>query len=150
MGSRRCLTHLRYNNPMRVILRTLWTFPTTAVGLAVGGVCIPLGARCQWVGGVLEFHGGGVAWLLEHATLLDGGALAITFGDVVLGRTPAALDLTRTHERVHVRQCHRWGPFFIPAYLLASGIAWVKTREAYRNNAFEREAYAVSDARHDK
>ena len=126
-------------------LRTLWTFPTTAVGLLVGIACTPLGARWQRVTGVLECHGGGVSWLLEHATLLKGGALAITFGDVVLGRCRAALDLTRPHERVHVRQAHRWGPFFIPAYLLASLIAWLQRRDAYRDNIFEREAYAVSD-----
>jgi len=130
-----------------VLLRTLWTFPTTAVGLLIGGLCVPLGARWHLVDGVLECHGGGVAWLLEHATLLQGGALAITFGDVVLGRTPSALELTRRHERVHVRQAHRWGPFFIPAYLLASLIAWLQRRGAYRGNAFEREAYAVSNGR---
>src|SRR5689334_3754907 len=74
---------LAYTSHMTAVIRTLWTFPTTAVGLFVGGVCMPLGARWQWVDGVLECHGGGVAWLLEHATLLEGGALAITFGDVV-------------------------------------------------------------------
>jgi hypothetical protein len=128
-----------------VLIRTLWTLPTTMVGLAVGGLCSPLGTRWQLVDGVLECYGGGVEWLLEHATLLEGGAMAITFGDVVLGRTRAALDMTRRHERVHVRQAHRWGPLFIPAYLLASLVAWVQRRGAYRGNVFEREAYAVSD-----
>ena len=123
------------------ILRTIWTLPTTGVGLSVGVFCFPLGTRVQLHTGVLEFHGGGVAWLLEHATLLQGGALAITFGDVVLGRTKAALDMTRQHERVHVRQAHRWGPFFIPAYLLASAVAWRRGKDAYRGNVFEMEAY---------
>ena len=132
---------------MRVIVRTIWTLPTTSVGLLIGGICTPLGARWQVHSGVLECHGGAVAWLLEHATLLEGGAMAITFGDVVLGRSEAALDLTRAHERVHVRQAHRWGLFFIPAYLLASAVAWLKTRDAYRQNRFEREAFAVSDVR---
>ena len=126
---------------MLIVLRTLWTLPTTAVGLVVGGVGLALGARCQWVTGVLEFHGGGVAWLLEHATLLKGGASAMTLGDVVLGRDVEALARTRAHERVHVRQCHRWGPFFIPAYLVASAVAWVRTGDGYRGNVFEREAY---------
>ena len=135
---------------MRVILRTLWTLPTTSVGLFVGGICLPFGARWQYVDGVLECHGGAVAWLLENATLLEGGALAITFGDVVLGRDKASLDLTREHERVHVRQCHRWGPFFIPAYLAASAIAWMKKRDGYRGNVFEVEAYAISDARRNR
>jgi len=130
-----------------VILRTLWTFPTTALGLLIGGLCVPLGTRWQFVDGVLECHGGGVAWLLEHATLLPGGATAMTLGDVVLGRSTAALALTRTHERVHVRQAHRWGPLFIPAYLLASLVALLQRRGAYRGNAFEREAYAASEPR---
>ena len=130
-----------------IILRTLWTLPTTALGLLVGGVCWPLGARWRVVEGVLECHGGGVTWLLEHATVLEGGALAITFGDVVLGRSPAALDLCREHEHVHVRQAHRWGPLFVPAYLLASAVMWLRGRRGYRDNPFEAEAYAVSDAR---
>jgi len=66
---------------------------------------------------------------------------------VVIGRSVAALDLTRAHERVHVRQCHRWGPLFIPAYLLASAIACLRKQDPYRANPFEREAYAISEAR---
>ena len=125
--------------------RTLWTLPTTAVGLVVGGVCTPLGARWRMVDGVLECYGGAVAWLLKHAVPLKGGAMAITLGDVVLGRTREALDATRRHERVHVRQAHRWGPLYIPAYLLASVIAWLRRSGAYRGNVFEREAFAVGD-----
>ncbi len=104
----------------------------------------------QRVTGVWEFYGGGVAWLLEHAVPIDGGARALTLGEVVLGRSVAALDLTREHERVHVAQCRRWGPFFIPAYFAASAIAWLTSRDAYRGNAFEREAFAVSDTRSPK
>jgi hypothetical protein len=128
-------------------LRTCWTFPTTMPGLLVGILCTPAGARWQWHSGVLECYGGGVAWLLEHGTLLEGGALALTLGDVVLGRSKAALEMTRAHERVHVRQAHVWGPFFIPAYLLASVGAWWRREDAYRGNRFEREAFAVSDGR---
>jgi hypothetical protein len=43
--------------------------------------------------------------------------VAITLGHVVLATTESALKKTRSHERVHVRQYERWGPFFIPAYL---------------------------------
>jgi hypothetical protein len=132
---------------IRVVARSLWTFPTTLVGLGLGAACMPFGTRFQFHSGVIEFHSGGIAWLLEHATLLEGGALAITFGDVVLARTPHALEITRDHERVHVRQCHRWGPFFIPAYLTASLIAYLRKQDAYRDNPFEKEAYAMSDAR---
>jgi len=127
-------------------LRTLWTLPTTSVGLCVGILCTPLGARWQLIDGVLECHSGPVAWLLKNATVLEGGAQAITFGEVVLARNVTALDLTRTHERVHVRQARQWGPFFIPAYLAASAIAWSRGKDPYRQNCFEREAFATNNS----
>ena len=65
----------------------------------------------------------------------------MTLGHVVLGVDGPALDFTRPHERVHVRQCERWGPLFIPAYLLASAYQRARGRHAYRDNPFEREAY---------
>ncbi len=124
-----------------VIFRTMWTLPTTMVGLGMGLACTPFGARWQVRRGVVEFYGGAVGWLLEKATLLEGGALAITFGDCILGRSAAALDVARDHEHVHVRQARRWGLFFIPAYLAASGWMYFRGRDAYRDNPFEREAY---------
>ena len=48
----------------------------------------------------------------------------MTLGHVVIARNAELLDKTRDHERVHVRQCERWGPLFIPVYLLLSFIAW--------------------------
>ena len=69
----------------------------------------------------------------------------MTVGHVVLGQTDAALDLSRTHETVHVRQYERWGPLFLPAYALASVYAWAKGRNPYRDNIFEVEAYACDD-----
>src|SRR5687768_14279769 len=90
----------------------LWALPTTAVGLLafVLGAIAGRNTRYQIVDGVLEVHGGFVAWLLTHATLLEHGASAMTLVHVVLGRDELALDLTRDHERVHVRQVERWGP----------------------------------------
>jgi hypothetical protein len=136
--------------PRQLARRTLvyaWTFPTTTVGL----IAMTLGAlsservgerpRQRVVDGVLEVHGGLVTWLLTHCTLLDGGASAMTLGHVVLGRDEMLLDLTRDHERVHVRQCERWGPLFLPAYLLASLFIFLRGGRAYRDNPFEREAY---------
>ena len=49
---------------------------------------------------------------------------------------------TRAHERVHVRQCERWGPLFVPAYLGVSLWLMARGRDAYRDNPFEVEAYA--------
>jgi hypothetical protein len=128
----------------------LWTFPTTAVGLlaftlaAITAPHLPRVGRARYsvVEGVLEVHGGLVTWLLTHCTLLEGGASAMTLGHVVLGRDELLLDLTREHERVHVRQCERWGPLFIPAYLFASAAIFLRGRGSpYRDNPFEREAY---------
>lgn len=93
------------------------------------------------VDGVLELHGGAVSFFLRRCTLLRGGASAMTLGHVVLGRDEQLLALTRDHERIHVRQCERWGPFFIPAYLLASLFALMRGRRPYEDNPFEREAY---------
>ena len=68
----------------------------------------------------------------------------MTLGHVVLGRSAAALDVCREHEMVHVRQYERWGPVFIPAYLLCSLVLLMRGRDAYRENPFEREAYGQS------
>ena len=46
------------------------------------------------------------------------------------------------HERIHVRQCERWGPLFLPAYLLASAFIALRGGNPYLDNPFEREAYA--------
>ena len=69
----------------------------------------------------------------------------MTLGHVVLGTTPTALALTRAHERVHVSQCERWGPLFLPAYAMASLWALLRNADPYRDNRFEREAFAVAN-----
>ena len=83
--------------------------------------------------------------VLMHGLLqrvpMEHGAMAMTLGHTILGRTEAALDITREHELVHVRQYERWGPFFIPAYLLFSLVQWLRGKSAYRDNPFEVEAY---------
>ena len=124
----------------------LWAGPTTAAGLAFVLPTVLTGGSARRVEGVLELHGGLCTWFLRRPVgwVLPGGAAAMTLGHVVLGRDPATLDQTRAHERVHVRQCERWGPLFLPAYGLASLIAWGRGRDAYRDNPFEREAYAVA------
>lgn len=65
----------------------------------------------------------------------------MTLGHIVIGRDQQCLDSTRSHERVHVRQCERWGPMFIPAYLFFSLRLLIRGGDAYRDNPFEREAY---------
>jgi hypothetical protein len=129
---------------MITYLKYAWAAPTTAVGLLFL-LLAPIGGRIgtQVVDGVLELHGGLVTFFLQHGTLLEHGANAMTLGHVVLGRDLYALEWTRDHERVHVRQCERWGPLFLPAYVLASVFLWLRGREFYRENPFEREAYGA-------
>ena len=134
---RKLLTVLR-------LLRYLWAFPTTLVGLLFVPLALVSGGRGKVVNGVLELHGGLVSFFLRRCTLLRGGASAMTLGHVVLGRDEELLELTRPHERVHVRQCERWGPFFLPAYGIASVVALLRGGNVYRDNAFEREAYGES------
>jgi hypothetical protein len=129
--------------PMVRFLAYLWSLPTTLLGLLFLLPALVSGGGVQVVDGVIEIHGGFVRWFLTRCTLLAGSTTAMTLGHVVLGRDVEALEWTRSHERVHVRQCERWGPLFIPAYLLASLYLKLFRRDldAYRDNPFEREAY---------
>ena len=61
----------------------------------------------------------------------------MTLGHVILEVDGKALDDCREHELVHVRQCERWGPFFLPAYALASLWAMIRGGHYYRDNGFE-------------
>jgi hypothetical protein len=68
------------------------------------------------------------------------GAWAMTLGHVVLGRDGRCLDFCREHELAHVRQVERWGPFFLPAYVIASLIEQTRGNHYYFDNWFERDA----------
>lgn len=130
-----------------MIVRYLWAAPASALGLALDAIGIAAGGRMSIHTGVLEVEGRLLTWGLEHLTVLDGGADAITFGHVVLARNEASLGATRCHERVHVRQYERWGPLFIPLYLGAAAWAFVSGRDPYWDNPFEREAMDTDDGR---
>jgi hypothetical protein len=125
---------------MRRVFAYLWAAPWTLFGIGWGVLGLFTGGRVQVVEGVVEFHSGLPAWLLRRAPLV-GGAAAITFGHTVLARTLDDLDASRSHERVHVRQYERWGPFFIPAYLLCSLWLSIRCKSPYWDNPFEKEAY---------
>jgi hypothetical protein len=68
----------------------------------------------------------------------------MTLGHVVLGCDRDALQWSRRHERVHVRQAEKWGPLFFPAYGIGSLIALIRGKRAYRDNPFEKEAYDIA------
>ena len=123
------------------VLRYLWTLPNTGLGLgfALLGRWIG-GARMQVCCGVVEVWGPGVRRLVEALAPAGRSVLAITFGHVVLARDRGALERSRTHEAEHVRQYERWGPAFLPAYLLASLSAALRGGDPYRDNRFERAA----------
>jgi hypothetical protein len=126
---------------MQRLLTYLWTLPTTCVGLLFAPMALLGGGKLRVVQGVLEIQGPLVAFFLRRCVPIPGGASAMTLGHVVIGRDQQCLDMSREHERVHVRQCERWGPLFIPTYLLASVLVKLRGGDAYRDNPFEREAY---------
>ena len=119
------------------LLAYLWALPYTLFGIACG---LLLFGRFQVVEGVCEIHSPVIAGVLKR---LPVPASAITLGHVVLARDHEMLGLTRAHERVHVRQYERWGIMFVPAYLLASAFLYLKGKDGYRDNPFEKEAYAI-------
>lgn len=100
----------------------------------------PLFRRRVVVRGVLLAEG--ARW----RTALGWRYRAITFGHVVLSLDeldPGTLD----HELVHVRQYERWGPLFVPAYLIESIRALSRGNHYYRDNAFEVSARDLSSGR---
>lgn len=115
----------------------------------LGALLLPFawlsGARIAMVDGVLEIHGGWITGLLRRWPPFGaGGAAAMALGHIVLAMSARDMEECRAHERVHVRQCERWGIFFLPAYLGASLWAWLRGKDPYRDNPFEREAFAGS------
>ena len=117
----------------------LWAAPCSAVGLALAAPLLLLGGRARPRAGTLE-----VSWRHDAAAC---GRLArrlpfeaITLGHVILGVTAQALERSRAHERVHVRQYERWGLLFFPAYAASSLWQWLRGRRPYWDNAFEIEA----------
>ena len=128
---------------MRYLTRLIayaWPLPYTLFGITTGLV---LGARFQRIDGVIEIYGPSIEYLLRRMPI---PAMAMTMGHVVFGCNQMALDITRQHERVHVRQYERWGIGFVPAYLGISAILFLRGRDGYRENPFEIEAYAIDQA----
>jgi hypothetical protein len=93
------------------------------------------GGHVQRRQGALEFHGGFSRWFGEKF-----GFSAMTLGHVIIGRNRWCLEFCRDHEQAHIRQVEIWGAAFIPAYLLASLLAWCQGRDYYLDNWFERDA----------
>ena len=129
--------------PGMTALRALgmaWAAPNTLLGLLLGIVGLPFGARAH-------LDRGDLAIVFNRWPWGPGGA--ITFGNVIV-HTGASLDATcmtyahraghcvdpamrlGDHERAHVYQYMVLGPLFLPLYLLCGGISV--------RNRFERSA----------
>jgi hypothetical protein len=131
-----------------VIKRALacaWAAPYTVLGLVAGLAMLATGGGVRIKRRTFEFSGGllpqALAWLPQRCRFS-----AITLGHVILGVSPQWLDILRDHEQVHVAQYGRWGIFFVPAYLLSSAWQVCCGRCAYRDNYFEKQAYAIDEA----
>jgi hypothetical protein len=127
-------------------LRYLWAAPYTVLGLLLGALALLFGAKWRRHHGVIEVFGGRIGGTLAQLPPAFGFS-AMTLGHVILAVDRSALNQLRFHEHVHVRQYERWGPLFLPAYVLSSLIQLLRGRNPYRENHFERQAYAAVDAR---
>ena len=140
MGDDRVVKHTRR------FARYLWPSPYTALGVLLGAIGLLFGGRWRRHLGVLEFFGGGLGSVLGRLPEPLRFS-AMTLGHVILAVDRSALAQLRQHEHVHVRQYERWGPFFLPAYLLSSLLQLLLGRNPYRENHFERQAYALAPRR---
>jgi hypothetical protein len=117
-----------------------WASPNTLLGLLAGLIAFLLGARVSAESHAIAFSGGHVGrWLDRLPPELRFSAM--TLGHVILAVNSMALTVSREHELVHVGQYERWGPFFLPAYLLSSLWQILRGRRAYWDNHFERQAF---------
>ncbi len=133
-----------YRNAAFKLLAYVWAAPNSALGLLFGLVMLGLGGKVHFVAGVAEFNGGKLGrFFTSHPQPFCLGA--ITLGHVILGTSQKQLAALRVHEHVHVSQYERWGMFFLPAYALSSLWELTHGRCGYRNNFFERQAYAIED-----
>jgi hypothetical protein len=124
----------------------LWALPVTLLGLLIVLMARASGGVQQRVDGVLEAAGGWPARVLLHGFPFSGPVAAITLGHVVVGVSLEALEQTRVHERVHVRQFEHWGVLMVLLYPLAGVIAALRGGNPYIDNVFEREARAAERA----
>jgi hypothetical protein len=129
-----------------IAVAVLWASPWSLLGLLVGLLGLASGGGVRREGRVLGFYGGIPARLLQHVPIASGAA-AMTLGHTVLARTKQDLVATHDHEMVHVRQYERWGPLFVPAYLLCSLAMWTRGGHPYLDNPFERQAYTEAPVR---
>ena len=126
-----------------VLLRYVWAFPATLLGLFFLPPALLLRWHCSFfVQGVLEIQGGFVAAFLRRGLPVLGPAAAMTLGHVILGRDQSCLDRSRRHQHVHVRQYERWGPLIRRRFTSCSAASCgCGALIPIWDNPFEREAF---------
>lgn len=123
-------------------IRYSWALPVSCIGILLLPFVMLSGGAVVIAKGVIEAEGAMVSFLLSRLRI-D----AIAIGHVIFGRNADSLVRCRDHERVHVRQCERWGPLFPLLYLLSSVIALARGQDPYRDNRFEQEAFRKTGTR---
>ena len=127
------------------LLAYLWPAPYSALGLLLAAIVVAVGGSLRRGDGTLECSGGLLGRCAARLPL-QRQFVALTLGHVIVGVDPASLDALRAHEHVHVRQYERWGLLFVPAYLGSSLLQWLRGRDPYWGNRFEREARRLARA----
>lgn len=127
----------------------LWTSPNTLLGLALGLLGLPFGARFR--------RGENAVAVLGHPLLSLLGVHAITFGNAVLYRRGAHPDQTvrrydgagwqrlGDHERAHTQQYELWGPLFLPVYVVLALLPGVHRLERQADRWGERRGGAAEE-----
>lgn len=120
--------------------RRVWNSPNTLVGRVAMGLCGGSKAFRDRGDGHYEALPGTT---LDRILVSQLGKSAITLGDIVLYGPGCSSNKKRvTHEMQHIKQSRAWGPFFLPAYGLASVWSRVRYGNWYAGNWFERDAKA--------
>ena len=118
-------------------IRSLWGYfwaaPNTILGFAAALASFAIPNR---YGNILTCRSkrGFADWFLRRR-----GYCAITLGHLVLMTDQAQPDIL-CHEMVHVRQEERWGPLYLPMYLLSMLVMRARGKDPYWDNPFEVEA----------
>lgn len=135
------MTYDFFRRLLRVITY-LWTAPNTLLGIVLGALICCTGGHVRLINGAIECYGGVIGRFIDD--LPNFKFSAITFGHIILGTNSLILCEVRTHEHVHIRQYECWGILFLPAYWLSSIWQVMCGRDLYRDNYFEKQAYAAS------
>jgi hypothetical protein len=131
------------------LIGKLWTLPNTLLGLLIGSIALPFGARIAFGDNALVFRrfplGPKGALVLGNVILLSAESLDVrvrSYRSRARRARGAAIRLG-DHERAHTYQYQVLGPLFLPTYLL---LGWLRGGAISVHNPFELAAdrYALT------